>query len=150
MDRDAFRTVVKGLITHEGDVLIGQKEEEEGHPISGEWHFLGGHVAHGENVEEATRREVREETGLDVEVVDVVDVMTFPWGDDGTKNSLQILYHCRAESTDAEARDDLQAVRWVRPDELPDVLHEGEAERIATRRRQAEFLDGLTGRPIEH
>lgn len=32
-----FRTVVKALITHDGEVLIGQKKDEKGHPISGEW-----------------------------------------------------------------------------------------------------------------
>jgi len=143
MDRDAFRTVVKGLITHQGRVLIGQKEEEEGHPISGEWHFLGGHVGFGESVEAATKREVKEETGLDVEVEEIVDVMTFPWADDDEKNSLQILYHCQAETDDAEAGGDLQAVEWVRPTELSDYLHDGEVERLTSLTRQSSFLAEL-------
>ncbi len=77
MSREKFRTVVKALITYRGEVLIGKKEEEDGHPISGEWHLLGGHLEHGEQVEEAIEREVKEETGLEVEVFQTVDVMTF-------------------------------------------------------------------------
>jgi len=142
MGRDFFRTVVKGLITHDGDVLIGQKAQSEGHPISGEWHLLGGHVGHDERVERAMRREAREETGLDVTVETLVDVMTFAWGD-GRRDSLQILYHCEARSRDATARDDLQAVEWVAPERLTERLFDEEADRVATRPRQAAFLADL-------
>lgn len=142
MERDFFRTVVKGLITHDGDVLIGQKVQEPGHPISGEWHLLGGHVAHEERVERAMRREAREETGLDVTVETLVDVMTFAWGD-GRRDSLQILYHCEADSSNATAQDDLQAVQWVAPEELTDYLFEDEAKRVTERPRQAAFLADL-------
>lgn len=143
MSRDAFRTVVKGLITHQDQVLIGQKEESEGHPISGEWHFLGGHLESGENVEAGIKREVREETGLPVTVEALIDVMTFTWASGGDKNCLQILYHCEADSTDATARDDLQAVQWVSPSELTNFLHEGDANRLTTRPRQQAFLNTL-------
>ncbi|WP_458207236.1 NUDIX hydrolase [Haladaptatus sp. NG-SE-30] len=143
MSRDRFRTVVKGLITHDGEVLIGQKEETPGHPISGEWHLLGGHVEYGEDIETAAKREIEEETGLDVEVKALVDVMTFPWGHDVEKNSIQVLYHCEADTRDAVALDDLQAVRWVAPESLTDHLFDGDAERVATRRWQAEYVERL-------
>lgn len=146
MGRDAFRTVVKAAITHDGEVLIGQKEDADDHPIGGEWHLLGGHLAVDEDVEAATRREVREETGLDVTVETLIDVMTFAWGVDDEKNSLQILYHCRATSTDAVAADDLQAVRWVAPEELTTYLTAEEAERVRTRPRQRAFFDRLSDR----
>jgi 8-oxo-dGTP pyrophosphatase MutT (NUDIX family) len=131
------------LITHDCAVLIGQKAREPGHPISGEWHLLGGHVAHDEDVETAMRREAAEETGLTVSVESLVDVMTFEWGGDGVKDSLQILYHCEADSRQATAQDDLQAVRWVDPSELTDYLFTEEAERVRTRPRQAAFVEGL-------
>lgn len=78
MDRDAFRTVVKALITHDGEVLIGQKEDDENHPIGGEWHILGGHLAVDESVEGAVIREVREETCLDVTVSELRDLRLNP------------------------------------------------------------------------
>ena len=47
MDKNEFRTIVKALITNRGDILIGKKEETEGHTISGEWHIIGGHLEKG-------------------------------------------------------------------------------------------------------
>lgn len=144
MDRDAFRVVVKAAITHDGRVLVGQKEAIDDHPIAGEWHVLGGHLDAGEAVVAAVRREVREETGLEVTVEELVDATTFTWGDGDARDSLQLLYHCTASTDDAVARDDLQAVAWVDPADLPDRLHEEEARRLTSRPEQAAFLESLT------
>lgn len=147
MTRDEFRTVVKGLITNRGKVLIGQKEERDGHPISGEWHLLGGHLEYGEQVEEAIKREVKEETGLEVDVHQTVDVMTFSW-DDGEKRSIQILFHCEADSRDAEPDEDLQDLKWVEPSEVTEYVHEEEEERLKSRENQAKFLAKLDKAPV--
>jgi len=143
MDRDAFRTVVKALITKDGQVLLGRKREEPGHPISGQFHFLGGHVHHGEDLEEAIEREVTEETGLTVAAREVIDVSTFAWQPDDDLNALQVLYHCPVEDGSATAMDDLAAVRWVEPDAVVDVLGEQEATRVQQRTRQQRFLNEL-------
>ncbi|MFB6116235.1 MAG: NUDIX hydrolase, partial [Candidatus Nanosalina sp.] len=141
-----FRTVVKALITNRGDILIGKKEEQEGHPISGEWHILGGHLEHGEQVEEAIEREIEEETGLEVETHQIVDVMSFPWKGD-EKDSLQIVFHCQAERREEEPRDDLTELKWVSPDEITDHVHSEEAERLEKRKDQAKFLEKLEKMP---
>jgi len=54
----------------------------------GQWATIGGAVEPGENPREAARREVREEVGLDVELVELLDVvggpdftLTYPNGD---------------------------------------------------------------------
>lgn len=146
MSREKFRTVVKALITYRGEVLIGRKEEEDGHPISGEWHLLGGHLEHGEQVEEAIEREVEEETGLEVDVHQTVDVMTFAWEDD-EKDSLQIVFHCEAEEKDAEALDDLSEIKWVKPGEITEFVHSEEAERLEERKDQARFLEKMKKAP---
>ena len=144
--QESFRTVVKALITDRGEVLIGKKEQEEGHPISGEWHILGGHLEHGEQVEEAVKREVNEETGLEVDVHQAVDIMTFSW-EEGEKDSLQIVFHCVADSHDPEALDDLEEVKWVKPDEITDYVHSEEAERLEQREDQARFLEKMQKMP---
>ena len=79
--------------------MIGKKEEDETHPIGGEWHILEGHLEYREQPEEAMKREAKEETGLNVEVHQVIDVMT--WSD--RNKALSVLYHCEASSRDAEA-----------------------------------------------
>lgn len=145
--KDDFRTVVKGLVTHRGDILIGKKEDDENHPISGEWHLLGGHLEHDEQVEQAIRREIEEETGLEVDVHQTVDVMTFSWNG-GEKDSLQIVFHCEAENRDAKALDDLEEVKWVEPSELTKYVHSEEAERLENREEQVRFLEKIEKMPV--
>ena len=136
--------MVKGLITHKGQILIGQKEEDEDHPIGGEWHILGGHLEHGEQPEEAMKREAKEETGLEVEVHQVIDVMTCS----NRNKALSVLYHCEASSSNAEAKDDLQELKWVSPDEIKDFVHEEEVERLEKREEQAKFLEKIRKSPF--
>lgn len=55
-------------------VLIKRKDE----PFKGSWAIPGGFVEHGETVEEAARREAEEETGLKVELTDIIGVFSEP------------------------------------------------------------------------
>lgn len=144
--RDKFRVVVKAWITRKNRTLIGKKEEDPEHPIGGEWHFLGGHVEHGEDLKEALLREVEEETRLDVEVHQLIDAQTYTHGDK-EKNSIQFLYHCEAKNSDAEAKDDLAEVQWLKPDELKDELVHFEVERLEDREEQEKFLEKLKKMP---
>jgi 8-oxo-dGTP diphosphatase len=146
MTKYEFRVVVKALITEKGEVLLGRKEEDDDHEIGGEWHILGGHLEKGEQVEEAVKREVKEETGLDVEVHQIVDTSAFAWGGD-EKDAVQIVLHCEAEDRDAEPRDDLQEVRWVPPAEVKGQVHSGETERIEEREELEKFLKRIEKAP---
>jgi len=146
MDKDEFRTVVKALITNRGDILIGKKEETEGHPISGEWHILGGHLEKGEEIEEAVKREVEEETGLEVKLHQVIDVMTFSWEDE-ENDSVQVVYHCEADKRNEEPQADLEELKWVSPTEITDYVHTEEAERLENRQEQSNFLQKLEELP---
>jgi 8-oxo-dGTP diphosphatase len=148
MTHSKFKTVVKALITHRGKILIGQKEEDPSHPIGGEWHFLGGHLEKGEKLEEAVEREVEEETGLSGKVHQIVDVMTFDYSEESDKDAVQTLYHFEADLDEAEALDDLQDVKWVKPEDLLDELGEEEAERMKNRERQENFLKKLEQTPV--
>jgi len=146
MGRTEFRTVVKAITTSKGRVLIGKKEEED-QPHSGEWHFPGGHLEEDENPEEAIKREILEETGLEINVHHIVDVMTFSWDREGEKDSLLVLYHCEANSKDTEPKDDLEDVKWVEPEQLEDELWSTEAERIKNREEQKKFIEKLEKMP---
>jgi 8-oxo-dGTP diphosphatase len=137
--------VVNGVITYRGKILLGKKKEVEGHPVSEEWHFPGGHIDEGEEPDEALKREIEEETGLEVEVHQLVDATTGTFNDEDVP--LQILYHCEAESKDAEAKDDLEEVKWVRPEDLEDAIGELGEEKLENREELRKLVKRIEKAP---
>lgn len=60
-----------------GEILLGLRKGSHG---AGEWSFPGGHLEFGETIFETAKREVKEETGLDVdefELISVADEMRY-------------------------------------------------------------------------
>ncbi len=60
--------VVAAVIVKDGRVLIAQRKKEE--RLGGKWEFPGGKVETGENPEQALKRELREELGIEAEIGD--------------------------------------------------------------------------------
>lgn len=90
-------------------------------PLEGHWSLPGGLVELGETLAQAVVREVREETGLDIEagpIVEVVErVQRLPDG--------RIEYHfvivdylCMRQGGDAASGSDAEAIQWVVVEEL--------------------------------
>ncbi|HWR53298.1 MAG TPA: NUDIX hydrolase [Bryobacteraceae bacterium] len=108
-----------GAIIREGGriVLI-----ERGHePLKGEWSLPGGVVEVGETLKAAIRREVREETGLEIEPLSVVEIFERVMRDaEGRAEYHYVLvdYLCRAIGGELRAGDDVSAAIWVTPAEL--------------------------------
>jgi mutator protein MutT len=63
---------VGAIIISEGKILIEKRKNE---PSKGKWSIPGGLVELGENIEQAVIREVKEETGLDVEAPHLIDIV---------------------------------------------------------------------------
>ena len=62
--------IVIGLVKDsEGRVLLGRRHQPEIPEIHGKWNLLGGKIELGETPEQAVVREIKEESGLDIEVV---------------------------------------------------------------------------------
>jgi 8-oxo-dGTP diphosphatase len=60
---------VGGVVVKKNTVLLVQRGKEPGY---GEWSLPGGLVELGETLEQAVRREIREETGVRVSVIDLI------------------------------------------------------------------------------
>ena len=108
-----------GAVVARGDrVLIVRRAHE---PRKGEWSLPGGHLHLGESLIDGMRREVKEETGLEVHPGPIIETFDRVHRDpDG-----RIRYHfvivdfvCESPGGDAVAGSDAEAVAWVTAAEL--------------------------------
>ncbi len=62
---------VRAAIERDGRILFLRARDSSALSEDGYWYFLpGGHVDHGETLEAALRREIREEVGMEVEAIE--------------------------------------------------------------------------------
>jgi 8-oxo-dGTP diphosphatase len=90
-------------------------------PLKGYWSLPGGILEVGETLDEAIRREVREETGLVVEPVEVVELFERIMRDaEGRAEYHYVLvdYLCRVTGGKLEAADDASRAQWFEREEL--------------------------------
>jgi ADP-ribose pyrophosphatase YjhB (NUDIX family) len=100
-----------------GRVLLASRAEE---PFKGRWDIPGGFLEEGEHPLDGLRRELREETGLEVEPLEFLGVWMDRYGGDSTAEAtLNLYWTARVESGEARAADDVDDLRWFEPDELP-------------------------------
>ena len=103
---------VGAVIVHEGRVLLVRRGTE---PALGQWSLPGGLVELGESLTDAVVREVREETGLAVEAVELIELLDRIYRDGERVRYHYVIadYLCKVTSGEARAASDAAAVRWV-------------------------------------
>ena len=109
---------VGGVVTRDGRALIIRRGHE---PRKGEWSLPGGLIELGERLIDAVRREISEETGLDVEVGPMVETFDRVHRDPEGRVRFHFVivdYLCVARSGAAVAGSDAEAVAWVTSEEL--------------------------------
>jgi 8-oxo-dGTP diphosphatase len=90
-------------------------------PLAALWSFPGGLVEAGEKLEEAAIREVKEEAGIEIEIVEPIDRAEVIRRDDKgavERHYVIIVFAGRFVAGEAMAGDDADAVAWVDVSEL--------------------------------
>ena len=102
------------LIEREGELLLGLKKRGFG---EGRWNGFGGKLAVGETIEQAARREVREESGLEVGSLTVRGVLEFIFQDNPECLEVHLFGAQDFSGEPTETEEMLPA--WWKTDALP-------------------------------
>jgi ADP-ribose pyrophosphatase YjhB (NUDIX family) len=104
-----------GALIHRGDKIVVVKRENE--PAKGKWSIPGGLLELGERVYDGVKREVMEETGLDVKIDRLLDVIDNIVYDDEGKicyHYVLIDYLCSPSPGDLKAGTDVKEAQWIK------------------------------------
>ncbi len=133
-----------GVIVWRGDKVLLIRRGKP--PRQGQWSLPGGLQKLGETVFEAARREVMEETGVEIRVLDLTDVVDLIErdGDDGA-----VRYHYTLIDVvagwlrgEALAGTDAAEVAWVDLEALPRYRLWSETERVIRRAHESWLVSG--------
>jgi ADP-ribose pyrophosphatase YjhB (NUDIX family) len=107
-----------GAVVWKGDELLLIRRGQP--PRKGAWSLPGGRQQLGETVNEGVAREIREETGVEIRIIDTVAVVDLIEREGGAIAYHYTVIDVAAEWVSGEARagDDAAEVAWVRPDAL--------------------------------
>jgi 8-oxo-dGTP pyrophosphatase MutT (NUDIX family) len=97
-----------------GDVLLIRS-----HKWSNRWVVPGGHIEYGERMEDAVRREMAEETGIEVTEVQFVTASEgiFPPEFHERRHFIYLHFTAFAPNDTVALNDEAEEYRWVKPEE---------------------------------
>jgi len=97
----------------DGSILLGKHTYRKQHP----WGILAGNLEYGEDPENAIIRELREETGFEVEVQRLLRAVSAR-----EDHHISLIYLCRIERGAFSPSPEISALQYFSTDDLPDML----------------------------
>jgi mutator protein MutT len=118
-----FNVAVEGVIINDGKILITQRSFERPH-APGEWEILTGRVDQGESFEEALNREIMEEVGLKIEVLQPFNTFHFFRGPEKVEH-LGVSFVCRYKGGEVKLDKTEQInYKWATPEEALELIND--------------------------
>src|SRR6185295_4108971 len=124
-----FIVGVAFIIERDGAILMLRRSPTKDH-APGEWETGSGRLESGETLEEAVHREVREETGLQVEIMGPAATFRFLRGA-AREEAVGVTFWCRYRAGELIPSDEHDRAVWVSPDEAKSLVSSpGEVDAI--------------------
>jgi ADP-ribose pyrophosphatase YjhB (NUDIX family) len=118
-----IRPGVAAVIFDDDRVLLQRRDD------TGRWGLPGGGVEPGESVRQAVIREVREETGLEVEPIRLIGVYSDPihhqvvtYPDGNVIHYVSTVFECVVQGGALACGEESLALDWFHPDTLPEDM----------------------------
>ncbi len=128
---NAIVPAVTAVVTDtDGRVLLIHRTDND------RWALPGGGIELGESVSDAVQREVKEETGIDVEVTGLVGIYSDPrhviaYDDGEVRQQFSICFRARSAGGELAGSSESSEVRWVPTDEIGTLdMHPAQRLRI--------------------
>lgn len=113
---DSFSTcIIAAVVNPAGQVLLQREARRPDREV-----LVAGYMKPGESAEDAARREIREETGLDVTALKYMG--SYPHMDG---NMLMLSFAAQAEGLAQPASDEVVSSRWTSMEDAAASLREG-------------------------
>ena len=113
------RIIAVGLVWNREDQLLFCKMPPDRGVFPGQWGLPGGGIEPGETMTDASRRELREELGIEVERIRPAffkDGVFEKLYVDGSRRAMYLIFlvfHCEAASLEVRLNQEFSAYRWV-------------------------------------
>ncbi len=102
------------VLVENGKILLVLRGRE---PFKGQWATPGGRIEEGETAEECAKREMKEETGLDVEILGLTGIYSDPKRD--PRGIIAAAYLVRRVGGSVKGGDDADEAEWFDLGKLP-------------------------------
>ncbi len=131
---------VGGVVIEDGRALLIKRGSE---PLLGQWSIPGGTLELGESLQDGVARELLEETGLEVQVLDMIEAFDRIFLDPAAPNAgdrsrpkyhyVIVDYLCERLAGEAKAGSDVTDIAYAREDELEKFHMTSTATRVLHR-----------------
>lgn len=102
------------VLIEDGKILLVKRGRE---PFKGEWAVPGGRIEDNETAEECAKREMKEETGLDVEILSLSGLYSDPARD--PRGIVAAAFIARRIGGTVKGGDDAAEAKWAELGKLP-------------------------------
>jgi len=108
------RVIVSAIIEKNRKFLFGKKPQNIG-PYPNTWHLLGGGIKQGESIIDAVKREVLEESGI--EITDI-EPISFDEDLEPNKHGIKthyvfLVFKTKYKSGELKPKDDITELKWI-------------------------------------
>lgn len=114
-----IKNIVSAVIEKDGKILLVQEAKEN---VKGKWNIPSGHLENGESVIDAVKREVKEESGYDVNVLHMLGIYE---SFSKEKHYIRFNFACNSLGKISEYdKDEILDVKWFTWKEIAELPDE--------------------------